>query len=150
MGKVADRYFKVDPWKIVEEGFDPAHGRVAESVFSLGNEFMGARGYFDEGYSGDRLAGVYLNGVFEEATSQSSHYRGIADHMCYMVNTVDWLATRLELDGERLDLATCRFSGFIRSLDLRSGVLSRSFVWTTRTGKRLRLTFLRVLSMVTP
>src|SRR5260370_33267540 len=104
VGKVADRYFKVDPWKVVEEGFDPAHGRVAESVFSLGNEYMGVRGFFDEGYSGDRLVGVYLNGVFEESRTEGSHYRGIADRLCYMGNTVDWLATRLELEGGLLDL----------------------------------------------
>ena len=23
MGKIADRYFEVDPWRIVERGFDP-------------------------------------------------------------------------------------------------------------------------------
>jgi maltose phosphorylase len=150
VAKTADRYFNVHPWKVVEQGFDPAHGRTAESVFSLGNEYMGVRGYFDEGYSGDRLAGVYLNGVFEESPNVSSPYRGIADHFCYMVNTVDWLATRIELDGERLDLGTCAFSDFTRALDLRSGILSRSFTWTTQTGKCLKLTFLRTLSMVTP
>jgi maltose phosphorylase len=150
VAKAADRYFDVHPWKVVEQGFDPAHSRTAESVFSLANEYMGVRGYFDEGYSGDRLVGVYLNGVFETSPNVSSPYRGIADHFCYMVNTVDWLATRIELDGERLDLGTCAFSGFTRALDMRSGVLSRSFTWTTQTGKCLTLTFLRTLSMATP
>ena len=150
MGKVADRYFKVDPWQIVEEGFDPHHGRVAESIFSLGNEHMGVRGYFDEGYSGDRLAGVYLNGVLEEAYSQRSQYKGIANRMCYMANTVDWLYTRISLDGETLDLARSTFSDFERRLDLRSGLWERSFVWTTASGKRLRLAFLRLLSMTEP
>ena len=55
---MTDRYFKVDPWKIIEEGFDPFHGRAAESVFSLANGFMGLRGYFEEGYSGDSLLGI--------------------------------------------------------------------------------------------
>ena len=49
MAKVADIYFKTDPWKVIEEGFDPAYSRVSESVFSLGNESIGARGFFDEG-----------------------------------------------------------------------------------------------------
>ena len=43
MAKTADRYFRVDPWKIAEEGFDPAYSRVSESVFSLANESMGVR-----------------------------------------------------------------------------------------------------------
>lgn len=45
MTKIADNYFKLDPWKIIEEGFDPKHGKIAESIFSLGNEYMGVRGY---------------------------------------------------------------------------------------------------------
>ena len=65
MGKYADRYFQVHPWKIIEEGFDPDYSQVAESIFSLGNEYTGLRGYFDEGYSGPRLQGSYLNGVYE-------------------------------------------------------------------------------------
>ena len=44
MAKAADVYFQVDPWKIIEEGFDPAYSRVSESVFSLANESLGVRG----------------------------------------------------------------------------------------------------------
>lgn len=33
MAKVADSYFKIDPWKIVEEGFAPEYAMTAESVF---------------------------------------------------------------------------------------------------------------------
>ncbi|MEW6230556.1 MAG: hypothetical protein AB1700_21135 [Bacillota bacterium] len=55
MAKTADRCYRLDPWRIIEEGFDPARGRVSESVFSLANEYMGVRGYFEEGYGGDRL-----------------------------------------------------------------------------------------------
>lgn len=29
--------------------------RIAESVFSLANEYMGVRGYFEEGYSGKQF-----------------------------------------------------------------------------------------------
>ncbi len=43
MGKLADKYFKVNPWEIEEEGFQPDYGRVSESVFSLGNEQGGGR-----------------------------------------------------------------------------------------------------------
>ena len=55
MAKAADVYFAVDPWKIIEEGFDPSYSRVSESIFSLANESLGVRGYFDEGGSADSL-----------------------------------------------------------------------------------------------
>ena len=104
MGKSADTYYCVDPWKIIENGFSPEHAMVSESIFSLGNEYTGVRGYFDEGYSGDRLLGSYINGVFEEKKLETSSYKGIVNTMTYMVNAVDWLYTRLQIDGEELDL----------------------------------------------
>ena len=66
MAKKADKYFRTDPWKIVEDGFDKDYSMVAESIFSLGNEYMGVRGYFEEGYSGDSLQGSYFNGIYEQ------------------------------------------------------------------------------------
>ena len=65
LSKTPIQYFRGDPWMIVEEGFDPAYQRVSESVFSLANEFMGVRGYFEEGYSGDHLLGSYFNHLYE-------------------------------------------------------------------------------------
>ena len=29
MGKIADKYFKVHPWMIIENGFDPEHVMIA-------------------------------------------------------------------------------------------------------------------------
>lgn len=147
MAKVADIYFKVDPWKIVEEGFDPAYSRVSESVFSLGNESMGARGFFDEGGSVDSLRGCYNNGVYDiEHVGRS--YCGIVDKTHFMIPSADWLMTQITLDGERLDLGKVRFRDFRRELDMRVGTLTRSFVWQTASGKELRICFLRFLDMV--
>ena len=76
MAKQADVYFRAHPWKIIEEGFDPAYSRVCESVFSLANEAIGVRGSFDEGGSADSLRGAYVNGVYDiEKLGRS--YRGI-------------------------------------------------------------------------
>ncbi len=146
MAKVADVYFRVDPWKIIEEGFDPGHARVSESVFSLANETMGVRGSFDEGGSADSLRGCYVNGVYDNEPIGRS-YRGIIDHSHFMIPAADWLTTGIELDGEKLDLGACRFRDFRRELDLRAGTLSRSFVWQISGGRELRLSFLRFVDM---
>jgi maltose phosphorylase len=149
MAKVADKYLLVHPWKIIEEGFHPDRSQVSESLFSLANEHQGVRGFFDEGYSGESLVGVYLNGIYEERFTEGMAYKGISNRLSYMVNTVNWLHTRLELDGEILDLAKSKFSAFRRELDFRTGELRREFVWETNSGKKLRLVFSRLLSMVT-
>lgn len=146
MPKIADKYLQVDPWKVVEEGFDPGRNRVSESIFSLGNEYMGVRGYPEEGYGGDTLLGSYFNGLFEESPV-TAHYKGIIKSLRFMVNAVDWLHTRITLDGETLDLAESRFSDFRRELDFRTGIYTREFVWHTASGKNVQLTFERLVSM---
>ena len=147
MGKFADRYFLVHPWQVVEEGFDPVYSLVGESVFSLGNEYTGLRGYFDEGYSGERLCGSYLNGVYESRTLSKSGYRGMLPFTEFMVNTVDWVYTRIVCNGQTLDLAKSDFSDFQRILDLRTGLLTRGFVWQVDADTTLRLDFERFTSM---
>lgn len=149
MAKVADKYLQVDPWKLIEDGFHPDRSQVSESLFSLANEHQGVRGFFDEGYSGESLIGAYLNGIYEEHFTEGSAYKGISNRLSYMVNTVNWLYTRVELDGETLDLAKSKASAFRRELDFRTGELRREFVWETQTGKHLRIVFLRLLSMQT-
>jgi maltose phosphorylase len=150
MAKTPDRYLAVHPWKIVEEGFHPERSRVSESLFSLANEYQGVRGYFEEGYSGDTLRGCYLNGIYEEhRLKEPLGYRGIPRRIRFMVNTVDWLHTRIEADGEVFDLAASAWRDFRRELDLASGVLCRRLLWRTRSGKELSLEFGRLLSMRT-
>jgi len=147
MAKIADKYFKVDSWKIIEEGFNPDYGEVSESIFSLGNEYMGVRGYFEEGYNGPKLIGSYFNGIYERTKPDYGHYKGIVDFTEYMVNSVDWLYTRICVDGEELEISKADISEFVRELDMRNGVLTRSFIWNLSNGKKLKISFERILSM---
>ncbi|MHA6528820.1 glycoside hydrolase family 65 protein [Paenibacillus sp. BAC0078] len=146
MPKIADKYLTVDPWRVVEEGFDPDRNRVSESIFSLGNEYMGVRGYPEEGYGGDSLLGSYFNGLFEES-KVDAHYKGIIRSLRFMVNAVDWLYTRITIDGETLDLAESRFSDYRRELDFKSGVYARELVWHLNNGKSVKIRFERFVSM---
>ncbi|MEI8310218.1 MAG: glycosyl hydrolase family 65 protein [Verrucomicrobiota bacterium] len=149
MSKVATKYLVTDPWKITEEGFHSNRSEVSESIFALGNEYMGIRGFFDEGYSGESLIGCYFNGIFEEGTMQyPTWFKGMSRRNTFMANSVNWVYTRLSLDGEQLDLAKSKFTDFVREIDLRTGVLVRSFVWHAKGGKKLRLRFERFTSMV--
>jgi len=148
MVKFADRYLKVCPWEVIEEGFKQEYSRVSESIFSLGNEYMGVRGYFDEGYSGDQLVGSYMNGVFEEEKiTPLGDYKSMVTNTSYMINTVDWLYTRITVDEETLDLAKSKITNFIRCLDMKRGILTREFIWSTTSGKNIKISFVRFLSM---
>ncbi|HHT47857.1 MAG TPA: family 65 glycosyl hydrolase [Firmicutes bacterium] len=147
--KTSEKYFKVDPWLVVEEGFDPAKQRLSESIFSLANEFMCVRGYFEEGYSGDHLLGSYFSQLYEiMEIKYPQKFKGFITEGATMINAVDWLYTRISVDGEVLDLAKVKFSAFRRTLDLRNATLKREFVWTTSQNKQLRITFLRFTDLV--
>jgi maltose phosphorylase len=151
MAKTADQYLLVDPWKIIEQGFHADRSRVSESLFSLANEQMGVRGYFDEGYSGDSLIGCYLNGIYEEHTlAEPTTYKGISNRICFMVNTADWLYTRIRVGDEVLDLHHSPFRDFRRELDFRTGELRRTFVWICSSGREIKIEFSRFLSMPSP
>jgi maltose phosphorylase len=150
MAKVADQYYKLDPWKIIEEGFDAKRSQVSESIFSLGNEYMGVRGFFEEGGSFDSLIGTYFNGIYENGKRETEGaYKGVVKRTHFMVNSVNWLKCKITLDGEDLDLGVVKFSDFTRVLDLKTGILTREFVWETKTGKQVKLNFTRFLAMET-
>ncbi|HTB21255.1 MAG TPA: glycosyl hydrolase family 65 protein [bacterium] len=146
MPKVADQYLSVDPWLIVENGFHADRSRVSEAIFSSANEYMGVRGYFDEGYGGDRHVGSYINGVYEARKIPKS-YKGISTSGNYMLNTLDWLYTRVSVGSETLDLNSSRYSAFQRTLDMRTGVVTREFVWHPKAGGKLKVKFERFISM---
>lgn len=148
MAKVADLYYQLDPWKIAEKGFDKNRSEVSEAIFALGNEYMGVRGYFEEGFSGATLLGSYFNGIYENSPEENRvQYKGIVKRSHFMVNAVDWLKTEIIIDGQRLDLNRVAVRDYYRELDLRSGILTRSFQITTGTDKEVFFKFERFLDM---
>ena len=94
--KEAKKIIEVHPWKIIEKGFHADYSEVSESLFSLGNEFMGARGYFEEGFSGKSLRGCFFNGIYEKENIGHPHwFKGIVTEGHFMVNAADWLYTTM-------------------------------------------------------
>ncbi|MBD3422421.1 MAG: family 65 glycosyl hydrolase [Chitinivibrionales bacterium] len=149
MAKAPITYLGGSPWEVTEEGFYPEKARVSESIFSLSNEFMGVRGYFEEGYCGDHLQGSYFGGLYENKDiGHPQVFKGLITRENFIINAVDWLYTRIKIDGEQLDLHTSKHSEFIRTTDLAKGLLIRSFIWETQSGKKVKVTFERFLSMV--
>lgn len=143
MAKEAKRYFEVHPWKVIERGFDKEQGRVGESIFSLGNEYMGIRGVFDEYYSGDQLMGSYFNGVFEDKPlSYPEYFQGLAKRCCFMINANNWLYTKIVMDGEEIDLNAIEVEDFYRELDMKQGIVTRSFSY-----KGVKFVFERFVSI---
>lgn len=144
MAKVATRYYEVDPWKIIEKGFNKERSMVSESIFSLANEYMGSRGNFEEGYSGKTLIGNYFNGLYEVPENiEQGGYLGISKKNHYMVNSVNPFYTRIYLDNELIDLNNITPINFYRELDLKTGLLTRSY----QIESKAVITFKKLISL---
>lgn len=147
MAKQAEKYIEVDEWSIIERGFHKDKNAASESLFSIGNEYCGLRGYAEEGASAPSLQGCYFNGVYEWAREENnSAYKGIIKRGHYMVNAVNPVKTQIYIDGKKLDTAKRKLINYERKLDFKSGLFTRTFTVKTDKGN-LTFTFSRFLSM---
>ncbi|WP_053383526.1 glycoside hydrolase family 65 protein [Leucobacter celer] len=140
------RDFGEDPWRLVVHGLDPALSGQDETLFSLGNGYLGLRGNHEEGLPlGSH--GTFVNGLHETWRIQHAESAyGFAEHGQTIVNAPDAKTIRIYIDDERLNLASSEIVDMQRILDLRAGTLTRSLLWLTPTGKRVRVETRRMVS----
>lgn len=143
------QYLKHDPWLIIEEGFDAKLHRSSESIFSLGNGIMGQRAMFEETYTGKTLQGSYIAGIYYPDKTRVGWWKnGYPEYFAKVLNAPNWIGIQVLVDGEELDLHTCKTTDFKRVLDMKEGVLTRTFVATLGSGKQIKVESVRFLSMV--
>lgn len=141
-------YISLDPWKIVESGFNEEHAKVSESLFSLANGHMGVRGFFEEGYSGESLQGSYFAGIYYPDKTKVGWWKiGYPEYFAKVLNAVNWISLPILVNGELLDLATGTLHYFKRTLDMHKGLLIREFEWASPKGTHIICRFERFCSM---
>ena len=142
------RIFEIDPWQIITHTFQPEDKRLQESMTSIGNEYMGMRGMFEEKYSGDTHKGIYLGGVwFPDKTRVGWWKNGYPQYFGKVINAVDFVSLDIKINGESVDLAKDPFTDFELSLDMKHGVLRRSYV-VVKGDARVKITSERFVSLV--
>ena len=148
MPKVSQQYLEVDGYKIIEKGFHKDKNQVSESIFSLSNEYMGVRGFLEEGTTLPSLIGTYFNGIIEYSLEDTpSAYKGIVKRSHFTINSVNFLKCKISVEGEVLDLADAEVSDFVRELDMKNGLLTRQFLWKAKKAN-IKVRFERLLDMV--
>lgn len=142
-------YFKADPWKVIEEGFNPDMNEIAESVFSLGNGMMGQRGNLEESYSGHSLQGTYVGGVYYPDKTRVGWWKnGYPEYFAKVLNATYWSGLRIWINGELLDLAKVEVLDFYRELDMHQGVLNRNCRVKLQNGIELHIQSCRFYSLI--
>ena len=143
--------FKTDEWQIIEEGFHPDINREAESVFAIGNGYMGQRANMEEKYSGDSLQGSYLAGIYYPDKTKVGWWKvGYPEYFAKVPNAPNWTGIGVQIDNTEIDLAKLKVENFRRVLNMKEGYLSREFTVLPGKGKRVHVQTFRFLSMAEP
>ncbi|MFC2089728.1 family 65 glycosyl hydrolase domain-containing protein [Bacteroidota bacterium] len=142
-------YYKVDPWSIIEEQFDPSMQKASESIFSLGNGRMGQRANFEETYSGDTLQGNYIAGVYYPDKTRVGWWKnGYPEFFAKVLNAPNYIDISVTIDGTELDLHSCEVLEFRRELNMRHGYLQRDFKVKFDDSREVHVEAKRFLSIV--
>ena len=141
-------YIKLDEWKIIEEGLIPSNNKISESIFSIGNGFMGQRANFEEYYSGETLQGTYIGGVYYPDKTRVGWWKnGYPEYFAKVINSTNWIGINVTIEGESLDLNKCIIEEFKRELDMHNGLLSRSVTATLPSGNKIKFKSRRFISL---
>ena len=142
-------HIKTDEWNIIEDGFDPALNKFAESIFSIGNGCMGQRANFEEAYSGSSLQGSYVAGVYYTDKTRVGWWKnGYPEYAAKVLNAANWIGIDIQIGGETLDLHHCSVTAFKRVLHMKEGYLERTFTATLKDGKQVAVKAVRFCSIV--
>ena len=133
-------YNQIDPWCIVEDGFQPENKLASEIAFSLGNSHMCNHAHFEEFYSKDTEIGCYVSSVTKFADTNDE----FADQLSNLPN---WLSLHVRLNAEMLDLGRCEVVDYRRVLNMQQGYLERTFEVITATGHHIEVSVQRFLSL---
>ncbi len=126
-----------DPeWILIEDGFALAREHEVESLFAIGNGYIGSRASLAEG-SALSAPATFVAGVFD---SDSSFLPGL-------VAAADWTRLSVTIDGHPIWLDRGHNLEHRRILDMRQGIIWREWRHQDETGRITRLQMLRLASL---
>jgi len=140
-------YILPNKWSIIEEGFDKKNVTASESIFSIGNGVMGQRANFEEKYSGDTFQGSYIGGIYYPDKTRVGWWKnGYPEYFAKVLNAPNWIGIDISINDIVLDLNQCKISQFKRELNMKEGVLYRSFQAELVNGNQVEVSSIRFLS----
>lgn len=124
-------------WLVRETEFRPEFVRKFESILCQGNGYMGVRASVEEDYERN-VRYLLVAGTFDKMERKNT-----TELPC----GADPTALTMAADGIALLLNEENYSGYERCLNLRTGMLTRTFDWMPRQGLKLRFRSERFVSL---
>lgn len=124
-------------WQLTEAPFNPGKLHHTETIYSIGNSYMGIRATFEEGYDGE-LASTLVHGIFDH---------GLGELVPELVSLPNPLCMTISIDGEVFNMKSGRILGYQLTLDMQKALLTRSILWQNSKGQIVTLNFERFASL---
>ncbi|WP_440897627.1 glycoside hydrolase family 65 protein [Amphibacillus sp. Q70] len=138
-------------WNITRKDINKDKLLLNESLFAIGNGYIGVRGNFEEGY-GDAhpsIRGTYINAFHDESKiSYGEKLAGFPESQQKMLNVIEAQTIKLLIDGEELSLFDGEVIDYEQSLHFKEGYFKRKFHWRSPAGKEILVTIRRMTSFV--
>lgn len=138
-GVALDELLHVATWRVIENRFDPKQQHYIETIFTIGNGYLGTRGTFEEGYPDHRQA-TLIHGIWDYVPMVYTE----------LANSFDWTAIDLWINGHPFRMDRGTVSDYTRYLDMRNGELHRRLRWAPPGGPAVDLHFTRFASLENP
>ncbi len=139
--------FPVEPWQVRETRLDLNLIAQSESLFALSNGHIGLRGNLDEGEP-HGLPGTYLNSFYEiRPLPYAEAGFGYPEAGQTVVDVTNGKIIRLLVGDEPFDVRYGKLLSHERVLDMRAGTLTRRAHWSSPSGKQVKVTSTRLVSL---
>ncbi|WP_373215547.1 glycoside hydrolase family 65 protein [Ruminococcus sp. 5_1_39BFAA] len=142
--------YPIEPWTITEKEFRIENNYRNETTFALSNGYIGSRGTFEEAYPFDSdtgLEGNFINGFYESEQIRYGEANFGSPFLSQsLLNLPNLKETKLFLEGEEFGMRTGKTEEYARTLHMGEGILTRSLIWTSPLGKRVRIEIKRLVS----
>ncbi len=124
------------PWLFEEKGYQPQNILEFESLFTLGNGYLGQRGSLEENPK-NSYRGTYIAGIFDKSEAIAPE----------LVKAPGWTDLSIWIEGQKFNFDSCKILEHKRILDVKKGILHRQTRFKDKKGRILKLITKRLVFM---
>lgn len=132
-------YLSQDEWLLQENSFAIESQTSNESLFTLGNGYLGSRGVYEEKPLHSH-PGTYFSGIYNHRE----------DACAELINAPNPFFFSISVNDEKINLYQTQVEAHQRTLDMLKGLLHRQTIFRVKTGTLIDYQSLRFLSMADP